>query len=181
MQRIKLIQPSQVHFDEILKYKRSFAAKNLRVHGSSNLNGFGDDELDRWLEYLNSPAGTNWFGYETVEDSTYLAWHCELNRMIGIINIRHELTDYLLKVGGHIGYSIHPDFWGQGYGSEQLVLALRECQKLGIQDVLITCDKNNPASAKVIIKNGGTLENEVQEGEKIIQRYWIKAPFAKDL
>ena len=181
MQRIKLIKPTEAQFDEILKYKRSFAAKNLRVHGSSNLNGFGDDELDRWLEYLNSPAGTNWFGYETVEDSTYLAWHCELNRMIGIINIRHELTDYLLKVGGHIGYSIHPDFWGQGYGSEQLVLALRECQKLGIQDVLITCDKNNPASAKVIIKNGGVLENEVQEGEKIIQRYWIKVPFAKNL
>lgn len=173
MQRIKLITPTSAHFAEVLAYKRSFAAKNLRVHGSSNLDGFGDDELARWLEYVNSPAGTNWFGYDTVEDSTYLAWHLEQNRMVGIINIRYELTDWLLKMGGHIGYSIHPDFWGQGYGAEQLALALHETDKRGIRKVLITCDKGNPASAKVIIKNGGVLENEVREGEQIVQRYWI--------
>ena len=84
------------------------------------------------------------------------------------------MTEDLFKTGGHIGYSIHPDFWGKGYGSEQLALALQECDKLGIHDVLVTCNKANPASAKVIIKNGGALENEVQDGENTIQRYWIK-------
>ncbi|QIM62459.1 hypothetical protein A1D29_03625 [Pasteurellaceae bacterium Orientalotternb1] len=174
MQRITLIKPSEKYFADILAYKRSFTAKNLQIHGSRGLDRFGDDEVERWFEYLNSPAGTNWFGYETVEDSTYLAWHLELNRMVGIINIRHELADYLLKVGGHIGYSIHPDFWEQGYGAEQLALALQETDKLGLKEVLITCDKTNPASAKVITKNGGVLENEVQDSEKIIQRYWIR-------
>lgn len=174
MQRITLIKPSEKYFDDILAYKRSFTTNNLQVHGSRNLANFNDDELDRWLEYINSPAGTNWFGYETVEDSTYLAWHLALNRIVGFISIRHELTDYLLKVGGHIGYSIHPDFWGQGYGTEQLALALQETDKLGLKGILITCDKTNPASAKVIIKNGGVLENEEQDGEKIIQRYWIR-------
>lgn len=173
MQRIKLIEPTEAHFAEILAYKRAFVAKNLRVHGSSNLDGFGDDELARWLEYVNVPAGTNWFGYDTVEDDTFLAWHIEQNRMVGIINIRYELSDYLRQFGGHIGYSIHPDFWGQGYGAEQLALALQKTDQRGIQKVLITCLKDNPASAKVILKNGGVLENEVPHDNNMMQRYWI--------
>lgn len=173
MQRITLIEPSPAHFAELLAYKRAFFAKNLRTHGSRNLDAFGDHELELWLEYVNSPAGTNWFGYVTVEDSTYLAWHLEQNRMVCIINIRHELTDFLRQVGGNIGYSIHPDFWNQGYGTEMLALALKKSDKLGLNKVLITCDKTNPASAKVIINNGGVLENEVQNGENVVQRYWI--------
>ncbi|MDO4697827.1 MAG: GNAT family N-acetyltransferase [Pasteurellaceae bacterium] len=173
MQRITLIAPNQAHFAELLAYKGVFLAQNLQIHGSCGLDRFADHELERWLEYVNSPAGTNWFGYDTVEDSTYLAWHLEQNRMVGIINIRHELTDFLRQFGGHIGYSIHPDFWNQGYGSEMLALALKESDKLGLNKVLITCDKTNPASAKVIINNGGVLENEVQNGENVVQRYWI--------
>lgn len=37
----------------------------------------------------------------------------------------------------------------------------------------MTCNKNNLASARTIIKNGGKLENEVIEDNKIVQRYWI--------
>ena len=35
------------------------------------------------------------------------------------------------------------------------------------------CDKDNPASARTIQKNGGRLENEVLDGEDVVQRYWI--------
>lgn len=51
--------------------------------------------------------------------------------------------------------------------------------RLAIDRVLVTCDKANAASAKTIIRNGGVLENEVEdtvglgEGETI-QRYWIQ-------
>lgn len=54
-----------------------------------------------------------------------------------------------------------------------LSLALIECLKFNIKEVLITCDKDNIASAKTIIKNGGILENEIPEGNRITQRYWI--------
>ena len=53
-------------------------------------------------------------------------------------------------------------------------LALTECKRLGIDKVLMVCDKTNAASAKTIIKNGGILENEVtDEDGEINQRYWI--------
>lgn len=37
----------------------------------------------------------------------------------------------------------------------------------------MVCDKNNIGSAKSIINNGGVLENEIEEGGIIEQRYWI--------
>jgi predicted acetyltransferase len=40
--------------------------------------------------------------------------------------------------------------------------------------VLMVCDKDNIASAKSIINNGGILENEIDDEGTIIQRYWIK-------
>ena len=57
-----------------------------------------------------------------------------------------------------------------------LKLALEKCIELNIQEILITCDKNNIASAKTIIANGGILENEIFDANDntMIQRYWIK-------
>ena len=54
-----------------------------------------------------------------------------------------------------------------------IALALEECRRLGIGRVLMTCDKRNIASARTIQKNGGVLENEVDNDGEIVQRYWI--------
>ena len=54
-----------------------------------------------------------------------------------------------------------------------IALALEECRKLGIDKVLMVCDKENIGSAKSIQKNGGILENEVEVDGIIEQRYWI--------
>ncbi|HDK7155401.1 TPA: acetyltransferase [Clostridium botulinum] len=54
-----------------------------------------------------------------------------------------------------------------------LNLALEKSKDMNIKKVLITCSKENIASAKTIIYNGGILENEISKGERITQRYWI--------
>ena len=54
-------------------------------------------------------------------------------------------------------------------------LALLECKKLGMDKVLMVCDKTNIGSAKSIMKNGGILENEFEDEKgNIQQRYWLK-------
>lgn len=54
-------------------------------------------------------------------------------------------------------------------------LSLIECKKLGVDRVLMVCDKTNIGSARSIVKNGGILENElVDENGNIQQRYWIE-------
>lgn len=110
-----------------------------------------------------------------VPSSTFFLLDTERNILLGAVNIRHYLNDYLLKYGGHIGDGIRPSERGKGYGTEMIRLALIECKKLGINKVLMVCDKDNIASAKTIINNGGILENEIiDEDGDINQRYWIE-------
>lgn len=127
------------------------------------------DDFDYYIENLECKTPTQ----ELVPDSTYFCLDEESNIIVGSVNIRHYLNEHLLNVGGHIGYGIRPSLRKKGYGSAMLNLALNECKNLGIDKVLLVCDKNNIASAKTITNNGGMLENEVEEKGKCMQRYWI--------
>jgi predicted acetyltransferase len=110
-----------------------------------------------------------------VPDSVFFLLDEERNILLGAVNIRHYLNDYLLKYGGHIGDGIRPSERRKGYATKMIELALIECKKLGIDKVLMVCDKSNIASAKSIIKNGGILEDEfMDEDGEIQQRYWIE-------
>lgn len=108
-----------------------------------------------------------------VPDTTYFCLDADRNIFVGAVNIRHYLTEKLKFSGGHIGDGIRPSERRKGYGSAMIGLALEEAKKMGINRVLMCCDKKNIASAKSIINNGGILENEVDIDGTIIQRYWI--------
>lgn len=109
-----------------------------------------------------------------VPDSVFFLLDIERNILLGAVNIRHYLNDYLFRFGGHIGDGIRPSERGKGYATEMIRLSLIECKKLGIDKVLMVCHKSNIASAKTIIKNGGILETEfADDNGEINQRYWI--------
>lgn len=97
-------------------------------------------------------------------------------KFLGRVSIRHKLNDFLLRIGGHIGYYIRPDERNKGHGTEILRLAMEQARKLGLRRVLITCDDTgNPASARIIEKNGGLLENvEPTKNGPSKRRYWIE-------
>ena len=110
-----------------------------------------------------------------VRDSVFFLLDVDRDRLLGAVNIRHELNEHLLKCGGHIGDGIRPSERRKGYATEMIRLALLECKILGIKRVLICCNKDNIGSKKSIINNGGVLENEVLDDNGVImQRYWIE-------
>jgi len=110
-----------------------------------------------------------------VPDTYYFLMYGTKNKILGRVSIRHRLNDNLLQRGGHIGYAVAPSERRKGYATEQLRLALEKCREMGIGPVLITCHKENIASASVIQKNGGILEDERESVEgKVLQRYWIE-------
>ena len=97
------------------------------------------------------------------------------NKIIGMINIRHYLNDYLMGQSGHIGYGVRPNERQKGYATKMLELGLEKCIELGIDKVLVICDKTNIGSAKTIEKNNGKLENEgINDAGVPVLRYWVK-------
>ena len=111
-----------------------------------------------------------------VPDSTFFCLDEERGSFVGAVNIRHYLSDALLKSGGHIGDGVRPSERRRGVATAMIGLALDECRRLGIDRVLMVCDRDNIGSARSIINNGGVLENEVENEQdgRIIQRYWIE-------
>lgn len=112
-------------------------------------------------------------GSNLVPDSTFFCLDEERNIFVGAVNIRHYLNESLLLNGGHIGDGVRPSERRKGIATQMIHLALLECKKMGIERVLMVCDKENTGSAKSIIKNGGVLENEINVDGVIEQRYWI--------
>ena len=113
---------------------------------------------------------------DRVGEDTYWLVEDEQTRFIGEVVIRHRLNDALRLRGGHIGYGVRYAEWNRGCGTRLLALALEKAKALGLSPVLITCNDDNLASARVIEKNGFTLQDKVtvsKDGEaRLTRRYW---------
>ena len=105
--------------------------------------------------------------------STLFCLDEERDLFVGAVNIRHCLNDSLLLNGGHIGDGVRPSERRKGIATRMIGLALEECKKIGLDKVLMVCDKKNIGSAKSIMNNGGILENEILVEGIMEQRYWI--------
>ena len=97
-------------------------------------------------------------------------------KLVASGSLRHELNDGLKVYGGHIGYAVRPSGRQKGYGTLILRLMLDEARRLGLERVFLTCNVDNVASAKIIEKNGGRLENQIfyEPTGKLISQYWIE-------
>lgn len=153
------------------------------VRFTSNLNGTG--ELDKCLkgltyeEWLDNVIKCQEKDYAEskgkVAATTYFTIRESDNKIIGMVNFRHYLNEYLKNFGGHIGYGIRPTERRKGYAKIQLYLVLLEAQKMGIDKVMVDCVDTNEASEKVIKSLGGVFEREVYEENKkvTLHNYWI--------
>ena len=93
------------------------------------------------------------------------------SRIVGQFRIRHYLCESLRTGAGHIGYFIGKAFRGKGYGTEGLRLALEEAREIVPEDEFyLRVNRDNPASLRVMLKNGGRIAAEDES------RYYVRIP-----
>jgi predicted acetyltransferase len=100
-----------------------------------------------WSEGQNLPP--NWGPAECylilVDDSV----------VVGQIDVRHPITEYLHQWGGHIGYHVHPGYRNRGVATWALRAALDILASKGVTEAILTCAHDNESSIRVIEKCGG--------------------------
>jgi len=106
-----------------------------------------------------------------------ILWYVEGDEFLGSVHLRHRLNEVLAQWGGHVGYAVRPLAQGRGYASAMLAGMLDHVRQRGdLERVMLTVNAKNPASIRVIEKNGGILADTIphpwvpgDEG----RRYWI--------
>ena len=161
-------EPKDVTFEQILDYKEEFLLNSEIIQGAANMT---DLSIPEWVQFTENTKNKESVTPGFVTAHTFFA--LDNNKIVGIINARHELNDYLLYFGGHIGYSVRKSERRKGYAKAMLSYTVDFLFSLGLEKVLITCDKKNIASKRTIESCGGILENEVATEDRTTLRYWI--------
>src|SRR5882757_10558446 len=95
-------------------------------------------------------------------------WYISGEHYLGTLVVRHTLTPELTEAGGHVGYHVVAPWRRQGHATRMLAAGLVECQRLGLDRVLVTCATDNEASRRVILANGGTPDGRARDED----RFW---------
>ena len=98
---LEFIEPCIGLKNEIQEFKEDFIHNNEVIHGGFKLAEF---TIEKWIQFNNNmkDIDTGTSGY--VSAHTFFA--LVDGKIVGIVNARHNLNDYLLNYGGHIGYSV---------------------------------------------------------------------------
>jgi len=165
----RLVRPAPEHRAAFLAMQADYQASDAPRY---------DEVYDYllWLQQMeNYQSGTNLPPNRVRQDTFFLMGSQEGMCILGVCRFRHELHGMLTQIGGHVGYDVPPSQRRKGYATRMLGLVLSHAQNCGFKRILVTCDTENIASAHVIQKNGGKLENEMfwPPTEKMVSRYWI--------
>lgn len=156
---IKLVRPTVELKEKALDYRQEhFNNNEMIINGSELLDK--TDNYEEWLKSVTDNTTIETVNPNWVVTDTFFALD-EADRIVGIIDLRHRLNDFL-KDFGNCGYSVRPTERKKGYATEMLRQILEVARNAGLTEVHLSVERDNEPSVKTIIKNGGVYERSFE-------------------
>ncbi|MBD0386949.1 MAG: GNAT family N-acetyltransferase [Nostoc sp. C3-bin3] len=171
---LELIAPTFDLYSEFLEMLAEYQQTDefrLFDHNNSTLI---QENFSAYIQYLeNNSKGIDLKPGFVPATTFWLVTNSKI--ILGESQLRHWLVPTLEHRGGHIGYMIRPSQRNKGYGTQILAMTLEKARNIGLSRVLLNCNQDNLASARIIQKNQGKLASEgfLENSDTVISRYWI--------
>ena len=152
-EKIRLVKPTLELKNEALAYQQEHFD-----HGEQIING--SELFDRiasyeeWLGKVVANADAETVAPDWVLTDTFFAVRVSDDRIVGIVDLRYQLNDFLKDLG-NCGYSVRPSERRKGYATEILRQICLIAGKHGLKQLQLSVEKDNVASIKTIQHNGG--------------------------
>ena len=167
---IKLIRPTLEMKEEALAYRQAhFDAGEYIISGSELLDQ--TEDYEEWVKGIEANTSPETVNPQWVLTDTFFAVD-EAGKIVGIIDLRHELNDFL-KDFGNVGYSVKPSERRKGYATE-MFRQIREIAKAsGMKQLQMAVHRDNQPSVKTIVNAGGVACRSFIAEEKWADSYLI--------
>lgn len=162
--KIRLVRPTKQLKEQAIKFRQEFFDNHETVINGSELFD-KTDQYEDWLTAVTANTNIETVNVNWVVTDTFFAVD-EKGKIVGIIDLRHTLNDFLKDLG-NCGYSVRPSERRKGYATEMLRLLLPIAKNAGMKELHLSVERDNEASIKTIVKNGGKHERSFEfEGEQ---------------
>ena len=176
MEKLFLEKPTINRKEDAIDYLKEHVIYNSDMNGTGSMDRCLDDLS--YEEWIIEQEKRGEYKYATsinrCPSKTFFVVRESDNRIIGMINIRYQISKELLNNGAsHIGYGIRPTERRKGYAKIALYLGIIEEQKMGEDNILLDCNLDNIGSNKTILALGGVLDKtEIDPNDNEMTNYY---------
>ena len=137
-ENVILVKPDASFAEEIRSYREEMLLAGSSMDGTGALRRM-ENPLE-WLRYNETMEHPETVPKDKVPATQFVLTDTDTGRIYGMLQVRHDLNEYLRNFAGHIGYSVRPTERRKGYAKKMLKQALKICRdELGMTRVMVSC------------------------------------------
>ena len=168
---LKMVRPTLEMKQKALEFKQEFFDNGETViNGSEMLDNM--DSYEEWLTSIKDNQSVDTVNPNWVVTDTFFTVDGN-NRIVGIIDLRHTLNDFL-KDFGNSGYSVRPSERRKGYATKMLAMIKGVAKEAGLSRLQMSVERDNESSIKTIVNNGGVYERSFEFQGELADVYMVE-------
>ncbi len=165
---MKLIEPSEEYSGEISAFRQEFLNAGEHMDGCGMLRSIADP-----IEWIKNSRLRSSMDTTTDETGVYAKQWMLVSeddlKIVGMLQYRPQSN-----IDVRVGYCVRPSMRRHGYALMMLKSFLSMCRDNKMEDIYISCETDNEASRKTLLKAGGIKAADVDFKGISLERYKLK-------